>query len=100
MHRPIYLFERLADDSPQLPRVGPSIRLARFGRPKALPAHLVALLRGAERPPSRLLLFNDPRVDRCLGGGLALGQLHEIGAAGIDTETGALPAAFVSALLA
>ena len=31
---------------------------------------------------------------------MALGQLHEIGAAGIDAETGALPAAFVTALLA
>jgi protein ImuA len=100
MRLPVYLFERSAGESPQLPKVGPSIRLARFSRPKALPAHLVALLRGAEGPPSRLLLFNDPRVDRCLGGGLALGQLHEIGAAGIDAETGALPAAFVSALLA
>ncbi|HZI75165.1 MAG TPA: hypothetical protein VFD73_14280, partial [Gemmatimonadales bacterium] len=100
MRLPVYLFERLADDSPQLPKVGPSIQLARFSRPKALPAHLVALLRGVDRPPCRLLSFDDPRVDRCLGGGLALGQLHEIGAAGIDAETGALPASFVAALLA
>jgi protein ImuA len=99
MRLPAYLLERPAGDSPQLPKAGPSIRLARFSRPKALPAHLVALLRGVEKPPSRLLPF-DPCVDRCLGGGLALGQLHEISAAGIDAETGALPAAFVSALLA
>jgi protein ImuA len=58
------------------------------------------LLGGVEKPRDRLLSFGDPRVDRCLGGGLALGQLHEIGAAGIDTEIGALPAAFMAALLA
>jgi len=100
MRLPNYLVERSADESRQLSTVGPTIRLARFSRPKALPAHLVALLRGVERPWSRLLPFDDPRVDRCLGGGLALGQLHEISGAGIDAETGALPAAFVTALLA
>ncbi len=99
MRVPVYLVEPSTDESHQL-SVGPSIRLARFSRPKALPAHLVALLRGVEKPRSRLLPFDDPCIDRCLGGGLALGQLHEIGAAGIDAETGALPAAFVTALLA
>jgi len=99
MHLPICPIERSAE-SPQLPKTGPSIRLARFSRPRALPEHLVALLRGVKKPWSRLLPFDDPCVDHCLGGGLALGQLHEIGAAGIDAETGALPAAFVTALLA
>jgi protein ImuA len=100
MQEPVYLVERSTNESHQLSTVGPSVRLARFSRPKALPSHLVALLRGVEKPLSRLLPFNDPRVDHCLGGGLALGQLHEIGGAGIDAETGALPAAFITALLA
>jgi protein ImuA len=65
-----------------------------------LPEHLAALLRAGAEPRGRLLPFDDPGVDRCLGGGLALGQLHEIGAAGIEAETGALPAAFIAALLA
>ncbi len=53
------------------------------------------------RAARRLRLpFDDPRVDGCLGGGLPLGQLHEIGAAGLDAETGALPTAFIAALLA
>src|ERR1700745_246611 len=100
MRSPVYLVERSAAESHQIPMVEPSIRQASFSRPKTLPPHLVALLRGMEKPRSRLLPFDDPRVDHCLGGGLALGQLHEIGGAGIDAETGALPAAFVTALLA
>jgi protein ImuA len=68
-----------------------------------LPAHLAAL-RDRLRPaksPGGFLPFDDPRVDACLpGGGLPLGQLHEIGAAGLDTETAALPTAFIAALLA
>src|SRR5579875_1254015 len=45
--------------------------------------------------------FGDPRVAAHLpGGGLPLGQLHEIGAGGVDAATGALPAAFVASLLA
>src|ERR1051325_11628773 len=98
MHLPICLVERSAE-SPQLPKTGPSCRLGRFGAPRTLPEHLVALLQGVKKPRSRLLPFDDPCVDHCLGGGLALGQLHEIGAAGVDEETGALPAAFVTALL-
>ena len=105
MSLPVYLAKPSPDESRQLPTVGPSIRLARFSRPKVLPAHLADLLRGVEKlgvekPWSRLLPFDDPRVDNCLSGGLPLGQLHEIGAAGIDAEIGALPAAFVTALLA
>jgi len=68
-----------------------------------LPAHLAALrdrLRPA-RSPGGSLPFNDPRLAACLpGGGLPLGQLHEIGAAGLDAETAALPTAFIAALLA
>jgi protein ImuA len=100
MRLPIYLVERPAGESRQLPKAEPTVRLARFSRPKALPEHLIALLRGVEKPWRRLLPFDDPRIDRCLDGGLALGQLHEIAAAGIDAETGALPAAFVTPMLA
>jgi protein ImuA len=67
-----------------------------------LPAHLAALrdkLRPA-KPPGGVLAFDNPLVDGCLpGGGLPLGQLHEIGAAGLDAETGALSAAFIAGLL-
>lgn len=48
-----------------------------------------------------ILPFGDARVDRCLsGGGLALGNLHEIAATGIEAETGAVTAGFVASLLA
>jgi protein ImuA len=76
--------------------------LRRFSQPSALPTHLAALrdkLRPA-KPPGGLLPFDDPRVDACLGGGLPLGQLHEIGASGLDAETAALSAGFIAALLA
>ena len=73
--------------------------MGRFSRPKALPAHLAGL-RGPAKSPGALLPFDDPRVDGCLGGGLPLGQLHEIGAAGLDAETAALPTGFIAALLA
>jgi protein ImuA len=57
-------------------------------------------LRDNIRPPRfGVLAFGDPRIDAHLaGGGLALGQLHEIGGIGVDTETGALPAGFAAAL--
>ncbi|HEY7577239.1 MAG TPA: hypothetical protein VH855_06555 [Acetobacteraceae bacterium] len=100
MRQPFCLVEHPAGEARRFPRLEPSIRLARFSRPKALPEHLVAPVRRMEKPQGRLLPFDDPGVDRCLGGGLALGQLHEIGAAGIGAETGALPAAFIAALLA
>ncbi|MCW3476568.1 ImuA family protein [Limobrevibacterium gyesilva] len=48
-----------------------------------------------------VLPFGDPRVDACLPeGGLALGALHEVGAAGIEAETGAVAAGFIACLLA
>lgn len=97
---PLRHIERSGNDSCSFPKAPTSVRLARFSRRKALPEHLANLLRGVEKPRDRLLPFGDPRVDRCLGGGLALGQLHELGAVGIDAEIGALPAAFIAALLA
>jgi protein ImuA len=67
-----------------------------------LPAHL-AVLRDRLRPagrPTRVLAFGNPLVDACLpGGGLPLGQLHEIGAVGLEAEIGALAAAFAALLL-
>ena len=71
-------------------------------RAPALPAHLAALRDGLRpgRPTGGILPFDDPRVDGCLpGGGLPLGQLHEIAASGLDAETGALSAGFIAGLL-
>jgi protein ImuA len=39
-------------------------------------------------------------VDAALGGGLPLGRWHEIGGAGLETETGAAPAAFTALMAA
>ena len=101
MRPPSCITERPADESPAVAKAEGSVRIfGRFSRPKALPAHLAGLLRGPCKAPGTLLSFGDPRVDGCLGGGLALGQLHEIGAAGLDAETAALPAGFIAALLA
>jgi protein ImuA len=102
--RPLfYIAEPPPDESP-----GSSIgrephRIGRFSRPSALPPHLAAL-RDRLRPaksPGGFLPFHEPLVDGCLpGGGLPLGQLHEVGAAGLEAETAALPTAFIAALLA
>src|SRR6476646_6345057 len=98
-----HIAEQPADESPAASAVRDPIRPGRLSRPPALPAHLAAL-RDRLRPaksPGGFLPFNDPRVDACLpGGGLPLGQLHEIGATGLDAETAALPTAFIAALLA
>lgn len=91
--------ERPADESPAVAKAEGTVRMGRFSRPKALPAHLAGLL-GPGKTPGVLLPFGDPRVDGCLGGGLPLGQLHEISAAGLDGETAALPTGFIAALLA
>jgi protein ImuA len=103
MRPPSYIAERHADESPAFSEVRAPVRTGRLNRPPALPAHLAAL-RDKLRPaksPGGFLPFNDPRVDGCLpGGGLPLSQLHEIGAAGLDAETAALPTAFIAALLA
>lgn len=98
----LYIAEHPADESSAVTVRG-SVRTGRLSRPPVLPAHLAAL-RDRLRPaksPGGLLPFNDPLVDRCLpGGGLPLGQLHEIGAAGLDAETAALPTGFIAAVLA
>jgi protein ImuA len=79
-----------------------AVRIGSPSRVPALPAHLAALrdrLRPG-RPIGGILPFGDPRMDGCLpGGGLPLGQLHEISTTGLDTETGALSAGFIAGLL-
>jgi len=70
---------------------------------RALPAHLAFLRERLRPPPPRggVLAFGDARIDSHLpGGGLALGAVHEIGAAGRGAETGELPAAFAAVLAA
>jgi protein ImuA len=100
MRQTPYIAGRPADESQAFPQAEGSVRIGRFSRPKALPAHLAALLRGGAKSPGAFLTFGDPRVDGCLGGGLPLGQLHEIGSAGLDAEMAALPTGFIAALLA
>jgi protein ImuA len=100
MRPPFYIAERQPDESRVCPRDAEFLRPSRLSRPKVLPAHLAALLGGVAKPRGPLLPFNDPLVDGCLGGGLALGQLHEIGSAGLNAEIAALTAGFVAALLA
>lgn len=53
------------------------------------------------RSPTGVLPFGDPRIDaRLPGGGLPLGVMHEVGAAGLERELGAAGGAFTAALLA
>ncbi len=94
--------ERPADESPAVAKAEGSVRaFGRFSRPKALAGASGCACCGAPaKAPGAFLPFDDPRVDGCLGGGLALGQLHEIGAAGLDAETAALSTGFIAALLA
>jgi len=95
----LYIVGRAPDESPPFP--APSI--APLGRARPLPAHLAALRDRLRKPAGDwgTLPFGDARVDACLpAGGLPLGQLHEIGAAGLEAETGVLTAGFVATLLA
>jgi protein ImuA len=63
----------------------------------ALRARLHAL---AAPAPHGGIAFGDAQVDACLpDGGLPLGALHEVTAAGIEAETGALAAAFAASWL-
>jgi len=62
----------------------------------ALRAEIAALETGG-RADSDSLPFGAPEVDGLLpGGGLPLGRWHEITGAGLETETGAAPAAFAA----
>lgn len=53
-----------------------------------------------EGPARGRLSLGDPRLDSALGGGLPLGQWHEIGGEGAEAETGAASAALAARLAA
>lgn len=97
--RPPFPLVRCEPDPAPLPtRPVEPVRTGLPSRVPMLPAHLRQTLRPAA-PRWGVLAFGDPRIDAHLpGGGLALGQLHEIGAAGVESETGALPAGFAASL--
>jgi protein ImuA len=60
----------------------------------------IAAIEAGTRTPTPVLPFGDPAIDGCFpGGGLPLGGWHEVAGAGLEDETGAAPAAFVSLLL-
>jgi protein ImuA len=69
------------------------------GRLAAVRAKVAALESGG-RPDCGRLRFGAAGVDAALGGGLPLGRWHEIGGVGMETETGAAPAAFTALLAA
>jgi protein ImuA len=94
---------RLAADRPAPLPPPPALGkpVSRPAKARPLPAHLQALLGRVDRAPQAVLALGDRRVDAHLpGGGLPLGQLHEVGAEGLAAETGALAAAFIACLLA
>jgi protein ImuA len=69
------------------------------GRLAAVRAKVSALESGA-RPECGRLAFGAAEVDAALGGGLPLGRWHEVGGAGLESETCAAPAAFTALLAA
>lgn len=72
----------------------------RDGRLAALKARIAAIEAGG-RADSESLPLGAPLLDRCLpGGGLPLRQWHEFCGAGMETETGACPAAFAALVAA
>ena len=67
---------------------------------QAVKAKIAAIEAGA-RPECESLPFGNAAIDSCLpGGGLPLGRWHEIGGAGMETETAAAPTAFTALLAA
>lgn len=59
----------------------------------------IAALEAGTRTPSPVQPFGDARIDDCLpGGGLPLGRWHELTAAGMEVETGAVAAGFAAML--
>ena len=70
----------------------------REGRLAVLKAKIAALEAGG-RADSESMSLGDPRLDAAfLKGGLPLGQWHEFTGEGLETETGAAPAAFAALL--
>jgi protein ImuA len=69
------------------------------GRLAAVRAKVAALETGGRADAGRLA-FGAEDVDAALGGGLPLGRWHEVGGAGLETETGAAPAAFTALMAA
>ncbi len=94
---PLLSLVRAVPTDPDIPPF--SSRTGMPGSVPGLPPHLAALL-GRVRPLRfGILAFGDKRIDAHLpGGGLALGQLHEIGGVGVDRETGTLSAGFAASL--
>ncbi|HKR90449.1 MAG TPA: protein imuA [Phenylobacterium sp.] len=72
---------------------------AAAGRLAAVRAKVAALEAGG-RADSARLPFGAEAVDAALGGGLPLGRWHEVGGSGLETETGAAPAAFTALMAA
>jgi protein ImuA len=73
--------------------------MSEAGRLAAVRAKVAALEAGARADAGRLA-FGAAEVDAALGGGLALGRWHEVGAEGLEVETGAAPAAFTALMAA
>lgn len=69
------------------------------GRLAAVRAKVAALEAGG-RAESGRLAFGAYEVDAALGGGLPLGRWHEVVGEGLETETGAAPAAFTALMAA
>nr|WP_295111166.1 protein imuA [uncultured Caulobacter sp.] len=60
----------------------------------------IAAIQAGTRTPTPVLPFGDAAIDGCFpGGGMPLGGWHEVTGAGLEDETGAATAAFVSLLL-
>lgn len=60
----------------------------------------IAAIEAGTRTPTPVLPFGEPAIDGCFpGGGLPLGGWHEVTGAGLESETGAAPAAFIGLLL-
>jgi protein ImuA len=61
----------------------------------------VAAIEAHARSEAGVLPFGDQRIDgRLPGGGLPLGRWHEVAGQGLETETGAAPAAFAALMAA
>jgi protein ImuA len=73
---------------------------ARGARRLAAVRAKVAALEAGGRARFGRLALGDPAVDGALGGGLALGCWHEVGAEGLEIETAAAPAAFTALMAA